>query len=125
MVWGSRETDRAAPDQPRASTHLSSVYRRFLSAVALFGLGDFSRTLLILWATDEKLRFLSLSSMTLPIILYVVYNSVGSLSSYVSGHWSDVVGRKWVLVGGYATAAMVSILMMFDVRSLLIMIAVF
>lgn len=125
MLWGSREVPVPVSTSRASTTELPPVFRRFLVAVALFGLGDFSRTLLILWATGEKVGFTGETAMTVPVLLYVLYNLVAAASSYISGHGSDIVGRKVLLVGGYATAAVVSILMVLDVRSIPMMILVF
>ncbi|HEV8353869.1 MAG TPA: MFS transporter [bacterium] len=104
---------------------LPREFRRFLVVVGIFGLGDFSRTLLILWALGLGVQISGSGQMTLPIALYVGYNVVGSVSAYVAGTWSDRIGRRRILIGGYAVAAVVSGLMALDVRPFLILAAVF
>lgn len=104
---------------------LPREFRRFLVVVGIFGLGDFSRTLLILWALGLGVQISRTGQMTLPIALYVGYNVVGAVSAYVAGAWSDRVGRRLILIGGYATAVVVSAMMALDIRPLLVLGAVF
>ncbi|MGH2349106.1 MAG: MFS transporter [bacterium] len=104
---------------------LPKEFRRFLVVVGIFGLGDFSRTLLILWALGLGVQISRSGQMTLPIALYVGYNVVGAASAYIAGAWSDRIGRRRILIGGYAIAAIVSGLMALDVRPFLILAAVF
>lgn len=125
MLFASRES-AVVDDAGRVAAHdLSPAFRRFLVAVSIFGFGDFSRTLLILWATGESLSFGGVSKITLPILLYVLYNMVAAVSSYASGHLSDWFGRKRTLLIGYWLAVAVSVLMMFDLRNVPGMVAVF
>ncbi|MDR5682873.1 MAG: MFS transporter [Armatimonadota bacterium] len=100
-------------------------FRRFLLAVGVFGAGDFSRTLLILWALGVGVHIEGGGELTVPVLLYAGYNAVSAASSYVSGDWSDRLGRRPLLLFGYAVAAAVGLLMAFDVRSLPILVAVF
>lgn len=104
---------------------LPSKFRRFLLAVGVFGAGDFSRTLLILWALGIGVEVTGSGQMTLPILLYVAYNTIGAASSYVVGTWSDRLGRRSLLLFGYALAVVVSLLMALDSRPLAILVAVF
>lgn len=104
---------------------LPKEFRRFLVAVGIFGLSDFSRTILILWALGLGVEITRSGQMTLPIALYIGYNVVGAASAYVSGAWSDRIGRRGILVVGYALAAVVSGLMALGIRPFLILAAVF
>ncbi len=100
-------------------------FRRFLVAVGVFGAGDFSRTLLILWAIGIGVRITGSGQLTLPILLYAAYNVVGAASAYVFGGWSDRLGRPSLLIFGYLLAAVVSALMALDVRPVMLMAGVF
>lgn len=104
---------------------LPPSFRRFLLAVGFFGAGDFSRTLLILWALGVSTQITRSGQMTLPVLLYVAYNVVGAASAYISGAWSDRIGRRPLLILGYMLAAPVSLLMALDHRPLSILLAVF
>ena len=85
---------------------LPGKFRRFLLGVGIFGCGDFSHTLLILYAT----RMLSPSqgvarAASLAVGLYTLHNVFYASSAYISGWISDHVRhRKAILSGGYALA---------------------
>jgi len=122
-----RERDGIRPTQSfsQMSVTLPASFRRFLVAVGVFGAGDFSRTLLILWALGVDVKITQSDQLTLPVLLYVAYNIVGAASAYLTGAWSDRRGRRGFLLFGYALAAVVSLLMALDQRPLMVLIAVF
>jgi len=88
-------------------------YREFLLAVGVFGSGDFSHTLLILYAT----RLLAPAhgaalAASLAVALYTLHNVFYAGWAYVSGWLSDnVPHRKTILAGGYALAGVTAILL--------------
>lgn len=85
-------------------------FQRYLVAVLAFGSGDFSRTLLILYVTQHAVGSLfSLSAGALAIALYVVHNAVSALAAFPLGALTDRIGRRPVLVGGYALAAVTTL----------------
>ena len=106
-----RETPAAVRSE-RARSILGSLretgkpFHRYLGAILLFGSGDFSRTLLILYATQHLTGSLfSWKAGTLAIALYVLHNAVSSLASFPFGALTDRFGRRRVLVAGYLFAA--------------------
>jgi len=68
----------------------------FLVVAFLFTLGNSSNTFLLLRA--DKLGF----SPAAAILLYLVYNVVYAVVSFPAGRLSDRIGRKRLLVAGYA-----------------------
>ncbi len=80
---------------------LPARLKGFLAVVALFTLGNSSNTFLILRARD-----VGFTAHT-AILLYVLYNVTFALSSYPAGRLSDRVGRRRLLVGGYACYGLV------------------
>ena len=86
-------------------------FREFLLGVGVFGSGDFSHTLLILYAS----RMLapthgSARAASLAVGLYTLHNVFYAGSAYVSGWISDIVPhRKAILAGGYALAGVTAI----------------
>lgn len=92
---------------------LPSAFRRLLVAVGIFGTGDFSHTLLILYAT----RMLSpghgmAKAASLAVILYTLHNVFYAGSAYIGGWLSDhVPQRKFVLAGGYTLAGITAVLL--------------
>jgi MFS family permease len=93
---------------------LPASFREFLLGVGIFGSGDFSHTLLILYAT----RMLTPAQGTaraasIAIGLYTLHNVFYAGSAYVSGWISDhVPRRKIILAGGYALASVTAVFLM-------------
>ena len=84
---------------------LPKGFRTYLVGVGIAGCGDFSNTLLILWAVQAWTAHLGLLPATgLAIRFYVLYNVVYSLSCYFSGHLADLFPKHRVLAAGYALA---------------------
>jgi MFS family permease len=90
---------------------LPGNFREFLLGVGVFGSGDFSHTLLILYAS----RMLApahgaAGAASLAVGLYTLHNVFYAGSAYVSGWISDhVPHRKAILAGGYALAGVTAI----------------
>jgi MFS family permease len=99
---------------------LPASFRKFLLGVGIFGAGDFSHTLLILYAT----RMLSdqhgaARAASLAVVLYTVHNIFYAASAYLSGWLSDhVPHRRAVLAAGYALAVITAILLGIGTHSL-------
>jgi MFS family permease len=92
---------------------LPQNFRMFLLGVGVFGSGDFSHTLLILYAS----RMLAPShgaarAASLAVGLYTLHNVFYAGSAYLSGWISDhVANRKAILAGGYLLAGVTAILL--------------
>jgi len=81
-------------------------FRRYLVGILVFGSGDFSRTLLILYATQHIAGALfSLKGATAAVALYVLHNAVSAGAAFPIGALADHVGHRRVIVGGYVLAA--------------------
>jgi MFS family permease len=95
-------------------------FRRLLFGVGIFGAGDFSHTLLILYAS----RMLSpihgaTRAASIAVGLYTLHNVFYAGSAYLSGWLSDHVRqRKRVLAAGYTLATVTAILLCFATHSL-------
>lgn len=88
---------------------LPSNFRKFLIAVLIFGLGDFSHTLLILLAVQQLSHTHTLAEATrLAALLYIVHNIVYASSSYISGALGDRFSKRTLLAMGYFLAAIMS-----------------
>jgi MFS family permease len=102
-----------AHEPRRASFHLGTelagtgrAFRRYLLGILVFGAGDFSRTLLILYATEHMAgTLLSLRGATAAVALYVLHNAVSAGASFPIGALADRAGHRRVIVGGYVLAA--------------------
>lgn len=100
-------------------------FKRYLLAVGLFSLGDFSNTMLILWAAGSSWVEGVHGGNIAPILLYAGYNVVGSIVTYVAGALSDRVGRRSLLVGGYLAAIVAAFMVASGSTALGLMAAVF
>lgn len=91
--------------RPRTKLSLSDLspqLRRFVVIASLFALGNFSYMFFILRAREF---FTGLSAIGDPLLLYAFFNIIYAVFSYPIGVWSDRVGRKKVLMLGYALFA--------------------
>ena len=81
-------------------------FRRYLVGILVFGAGDFSRTLLILYATQHITgTVFSLRGAAAAVALYVLHNAVSAAAAFPIGVLADRVGHRRVIVGGYVLAA--------------------
>jgi MFS family permease len=92
---------------------LPGSFRRFLFGVGIFGAGDFSHTLLILYATRMLAPTHGMAwAASVAVGLYTLHNVFYAGSAYASGWISDhVPQRKAILAGGYALAGTTAILL--------------
>jgi MFS family permease len=95
-------------------------FRRLLVAVGVFGAGDFSHSLLILYATRMLTPAHGLArAASIAVGLYTLHNVFSAASAYASGWLSDhVPSRKVVLAAGYAIAGVTAILLCTGIDSL-------
>ncbi|VVE75948.1 Multidrug resistance protein MdtH [Pandoraea captiosa] len=114
FLWFVQDPEQSSNPQLRFFGSLRSLparFKRYLRAVGLFGLGDFSHSLLILAAT----QLLSPSVGTLRAaqiagLLYVGRNVVQVLAAFPIGALADRVGSLPLLVGGYLLGAIAALL---------------
>ncbi len=86
--------------------NLSGSLKLFMVVATLFALGNFSYMFFVL---KSQPHFTDRFAITVPIILYIVYNSSYALFAIPSGFLSDKIGRKNVLFMGYGLFALVCI----------------
>src|SRR5579871_288320 len=106
---------------------LPHEFREFLLGVGVFGAGDFSHSLLILYATRMLvLDHGPLRAATLSVALYTLHNCFSAASSYASGWLSDYLPqRKYVLAGSYGIAVATAILLCTGTHSLVLLGVIF
>ena len=86
---------------------LPHAFRRWLVGVGVFGIGDFAHTLLILAATELLApTYGVVAAAQMAALFYVVRNVFYAGASYPVGALSDRVGRRGILVLGYAIGAL-------------------
>jgi MFS family permease len=91
----------------RSVRNLPRSYRRFLVGVFVFGLADFAPTLLILRATDLLAPLHGLAhAAQLAALLFALRNAAYAAASFPIGALGDRLGRRGLLAGGYALAAL-------------------
>jgi MFS family permease len=115
--------ERPHEPQPKAPFWVSlkalpAPFKRYLAGVGLAGMGDFSRTLLILWATQAWTPELGVAAAARRAMLfYVGYNVVYTFSCWVSGQLADRYPKRWVLAIGYSLAVIPATALLFAGRS--------
>ncbi len=104
---------RGAPSQIKFWTTIKALpqsFRRFLSGVGIFGMGDFARTLMILAATQLLTPKHGLQrAAEFAGLLYVGHNVSYAACSYPVGALSDRLGRRGLLSVGYLAGALASL----------------
>jgi MFS family permease len=102
-------------------------FRRLLLGVGIFGAGDFSHSLLILYASRMLAPGHGLArAASMAVGLYTLHNVFYAASAYLSGWLSDrVSNRKFVLAGGYALAGVTAILLCSGTHSLWVLAVIF
>ncbi len=99
---------------------LPAQFYRYLIGIGIAGIGDYSNTLLILWATQAWTpRFGMHKAAGYAMAFYIGYNVVYTLSSYFSGGLADRFPKNRVLAAGYAFAVIPAAALMWPSASLL------
>lgn len=116
----TRDRARPATAPVRATARLPKRYWLFTAGVALFGVGDFSRTFLILLAAlafggqpGDSLA----TGLPIAVLLYAGHNAVSALAAYPAGHLGDRGSKLRVLVGGYGLGVVANVLLAFSFGS--------
>jgi MFS family permease len=106
---------------------LPSSFRKFLVAVGVFGLGDFSHTLLILFATQALTPAHGKAvAASIAVGLYLVHNIFYAAFAYLGGWLSDhVPQRRVVLATGYSLAVVMALLLVAGPKTVTLLAAVF
>ena len=102
-------------------------FRRLLLGVGIFGAGDFSHSLLILYASRMLAPVHGMArAASIAVGLYVLHNVFYACSAYLSGWLSDhVPSRKVVLAAGYGLAGVTAILLCTGTQSLWLLAVIF
>jgi MFS family permease len=106
---------------------LPPSFRRLLVGVGIFGAGDFSHSLLILYATRMLTPAHGMArAASYAVGLYTLHNVFYAGSAYASGWLSDhIPHRKAVLAAGYGLAGVTAILLCTGTNSLSLLAVIF
>ena len=90
---------------------LPSSFRRYLAGVFVFGCGDFSHTMLILYAVQSLTGRYGQSAATIAIGLYALHNVLYAVGSYPAGVLADRYGKGRFLLAAYALASLMNLIL--------------
>jgi MFS family permease len=91
----------------RSIRSLPRRYLRFVSAVSIFGLGNFAHTLLVLRAVTMLTPVHGqVSAQRTGVGLYILHNILYAAVSYPVGALGDRYKKRWILGAGYALFAL-------------------
>jgi MFS family permease len=98
---------------------LPPSFRKFLLAVGVFGLGDFSHTLLILFSTQALIPSHGKAvAASIAVGLYLLHNVFYAAFAYLGGWLSDhVPQRRAVLAAGYGLAVVMALILVLGPKS--------
>lgn len=117
LAIGALVRDKRVPPGPNAAAAkrapLPRRYWMLLVGVLLFGLGDFSRTFLVLLAASAfGARETGVTAgISIPILLYALHNLVSAIVAYPAGWLGDKWPKRTVLVGGYVVGVATNVLL--------------
>lgn len=99
MYFLTHERETTA-DGAQARGALPASFRPFLVAVGVFGLGDFSRTFLVLLVA-RALGAQGYGGLSIAVLVYALHNLVSAAVAYPVGRWGDRIPQLRVLQLGY------------------------
>jgi MFS family permease len=103
VMTRDRAPRSAAPEAARAPRQpFPRPYKWFVAGVLLFGLGDFSRTFLIVLAARALGESHVTGVLSIAVLLYAGHNLVSALAAYPAGRLGDAGSKPRILVAGYA-----------------------
>lgn len=104
---------------------LPNSYRRYLAGVFVFGCGDFSHTLLIMYAVQSLTPHFGPSAGAIAIQLYALHNFLYAVGAYPAGALADRFGKRRFLIAAYILAALMNALLIVAAPSLVTLVFVF
>jgi MFS family permease len=116
-----RKLDEAPPAP--ADRSLPAPFKRLLVGLFLFGLGDFSRTFLILLAaTALGEHHAPRTALSIAMLLYVGHNVVSAIVAVPVGRLADRKSKLAILLVGFVIGAVTNAVLAFDATSAMIVI---
>jgi MFS family permease len=90
---------------------LPPPFRRYLAAIFIFGCGDFSHTLLILYAVQSLTPLLGPGAGLLAIQLYTLHNVLYAAGAFPAGALADRFGKRGFLIAAYMLAIVMNLIL--------------
>lgn len=90
---------------------LPAPFRRYLIGIFVFGSGDYSNTLLILYAVQALTPAHPQDAGTIAIELYTLHNIFYAAGSFPVGALADRYGKSRLLIGAYVLAVVYNLLL--------------
>ncbi len=117
----TRDRPPRATAQPRAvaSARLPRPFWTFAAGVALFGVGDFSRTFLVFLAAAAfgEPAGHPAGALSIAVLLYAAHNALSALAAYPAGHLGDRGSKLHVLLFGYGLGVVTNAVLAFSLGS--------
>jgi MFS family permease len=112
-VEPSRDPENEAP-ATRSKPPFPPIFWPFLAGILLFGLGDFSRTFLVLLASrsiGESAGSVTSGAVSIAVLLYAMHNLISAAAAYPVGHLADRTSKPRVLIAGYGLGVVTNLLL--------------
>lgn len=127
----TRERPTKPAADPGSASTLASLARfprsfwLFLMGVILFGLGDFSRTFLVLLAARAMggTETTAAGTLSVAVLLYMMHNAISAVSAYPFGWLGDRRRKLPILVGGYGLGVFTNLLLAVHGQTFAILVA--
>lgn len=99
----------SASEQHAVRQPFPRAFWLFVAGVLLFGLGDFSRTFLIVLAARALGEANATGVLSTAVLLYAGHNFVSALAAYPAGKLGDAISKPRILVAGYALGVVTNV----------------
>ena len=103
----TRDPRRGPAQRPAVREALPGGFRRLVTAVAVFGAGNFAPAFFTLRAAEMLTPSLGhAAALSGAVLFYLFHNAIGAAASFPGGWLADRFGKQKVLVGAYAAFAL-------------------
>jgi len=130
MLFMARErVANASPTGDVAANAVKAKFPRafwlFLVGVLLFGLGDFSRTFLILIAAGglKENGATASGTVSIAVLLYAMHNLISAFAAFPAGHFGDRFSKRGILIAGYGLGVVTNLVLAFSGGAMPVIIA--